>query len=574
MSNIVIECRNKEAQNSIQNGDWTTVLPENIMLNPRDQVLIKSSFIDTQQSSTSKILIEEDINLKIDFGFYQVNYTNTPVWYVDYNTGNQIVTGQDLENRVLTYEQAGGGNLVMVTEYSLISSKEGSREATILFETRDGEGNPQNFEITIPPLGVNYAYEINELLGKLIDSTFGIQPNIVLEEYGLKLNSFHTGATDGLKVMLPHIETKEIKLPKGNYDPDELVEYINKEFNQNESPGDSVFITQADALLQESRHIQSRYHTGGNNTRDFTLSKVVGTDLPYKIKIMEDYPTIADTDNDLFFGASQFEISFSQATKTYSIDYIHTPHYYQGNAVVEFTESSLNTGQFTWVNKSGGIWIDRLYATTDSTGKPFDFWEGVLKFDVNSIQTKFTYADYSDATAGEMLIPQTSNLEDGKGTTGGLVTNDSALKKDYVIGTEGDLSGFAVPSSDQIGDGLFSSTDVTTTAGITGLSAIDNIDSFGYYLIEVKSQFKNDFLTPNNNFRAISQVVSRYYEVNSYTSGESGQIIYEHSGEPMLLQSFHCRILQSDKTVPKFIGDDNTIHIQIIKAPPETEKNE
>ena len=97
--------------------------------------------------------------------------------------------------------------------------------------------------------------------------------------------------------------------------------------------------------------------------------------------------------------------------------------------------------------------------------------------------------------------------------------------------------------------------------------SLDAINNFGYYLIEINSQFKNTFLTEDNNYNSIVQIVNRYYELNSYTSGQGGQIVYQHQGEPMLLTSFHCRILKSDKTLAENVGDDNTIHLQLVKAP-------
>ena len=88
--------------------------------------------------------------------------------------------------------------------------------------------------------------------------------------------------------------------------------------------------------------------------------------------------------------------------------------------------------------------------------------------------------------------------------------------------------------------------------------------------------FKNNFLTPDNNYRSIQQIVNRYYELNSYTAGEGGQLVYQHVGEPVLLQSFHVRVLTSEKELAPNIGDDNTVHLQLIKntnpAPAVAEK--
>ena len=101
--------------------------------------------------------------------------------------------------------------------------------------------------------------------------------------------------------------------------------------------------------------------------------------------------------------------------------------------------------------------------------------------------------------------------------------------------------------------------------------------------MEIGHKLKNDFYTQENNFRNFQQVVSRYFVQNSYTSGTSdGSLIYTHEGEPTLLQSFSCRILNSDKELANNIGEDNTIHLVLVRAqqpqglpaPPPKEKKE
>ena len=68
----VIECRNKIAIDSTA-GDWTTTLNENILIEQGDVIRVKDSVIDTQAASSQKILIPSDINISMDYGFYQIN---------------------------------------------------------------------------------------------------------------------------------------------------------------------------------------------------------------------------------------------------------------------------------------------------------------------------------------------------------------------------------------------------------------------------------------------------------------------------------------------------------------------
>jgi hypothetical protein len=66
---------------------------------------------------------------------------------------------------------------------------------------------------------------------------------------------------------------------------------------------------------------------------------------------------------------------------------------------------------------------------------------------------------------------------------------------------------------------------------------------------------------------SIMSIVSRYYNVANYTSGSSdSSIAYTHKGASLLLTSFNCRILNSDKTPALGLGQDNSIFLEIIKA--------
>ena len=224
-------------------------------------------------------------------------------------------------------------------------------------------------------------------------------------------------------------------------------------------------------------------------------------------------------------------------------------------------------GDITTVNKIGGCYLTRLYAET-ADGTLFDFWDNLLGFGDNLLTT-FVYSPSPSAPpAPDFLIPISNNLIDGVGITGQLSSVDGVVDKDtplFVVKFTGSPSQYVV----------------TTTANVTtglggGSNALDAQDAFGYYLIEINSSFKNNFLTPDNNYRSIQQIVNRYYELNSYTAGEGGQLVYQHVGEPVLLQSFHVRVLTSEKELAPNIGDDNTVHLQLIKntnpAPAVAEK--
>jgi hypothetical protein len=100
-------------------------------------------------------------------------------------------------------------------------------------------------------------------------------------------------------------------------------------------------------------------------------------------------------------------------------------------------------------------------------------------------------------------------------------------------------------------------------------SALTNTQYSGYFLVEVKAQFSGGKVqTPNGTLNFIRQVVGRYFTQDSYTTGESGQIVYTHmSEEPLLVNSFHVRILDPSLRVSPNLGSGTTIFLAHVKNP-------
>ena len=568
MSSTIIELRNKESDSVIQNGDWTTTLNENILLADGDQIVIKDSYIDTQQTSSSRILIPEDLNVKFDYGFYLVNNELTAL--VEYQTTTPP-TVPTFRNMVLCKDlTVSTATNVLLTDYVLTTTdKSQSSQAVDITFTWNNDipviGASYSRKIHIPSLKPNQQYRVQALTGELVDSTnkVGTVENISL--FGLKVSKQTTQVVTGKRIQVPYTRTKSIKIPKGNYTPDDLTALINIDVTNNDLI-EGAFITDPDAILQTSRQIQARFLDGtGAVATEFTLCDPTLSDVaPLQVLAMNNY--VAGTGQDIYFGASIFEMEYDEASKIFNIKYLHTPNYVSNSISVQYFKGT--AGNITTVNKIGGCYLTRLYAETDD-GTLFDFWDNLLGFGDNLL-TEFVYAPSPVATppAPDFLIPISNNLIDGVGITGQLSSVDGVVDKTTPL----NVVAFAGSPLQYV---------VTTTANVTtglsgGSNALDAQDGFGYYLIEINSSFKNNFLTPDNNYRSIQQIVNRYYELNSYTAGEGGQLVYQHVGEPVLLQSFHVRVLTSEKELAPNIGDDNTVHLQLIKntnpAPAVAEK--
>ena len=571
----VIECRNKTALDSSA-GDWTTTLNENILIEQGDVIRVKDSVIDTQAASSQKILIPSDINISMDYGFYQIN--DEQIDYMNFqNTGPP--DGKTHTNFVLTQEFGGTGVLEFqfLNDYKLESLDKNtlSKEGDLTFSYKNQSGRPESRIINIKSLNSTEIYQVTELINIVFKGSgpqaavndIKISPS--LASLNLKISSTQNSDITQ-NILVPYIMTKTIKINAGNYDPDELAKLINLEMNNN-SLFDSPYVTTDIALLQTSQQIQSRFldPTTKKPSVNFALASIRSNDVlspyqPMRVQSMIDFDgkSLTIQGIPIFFGASIFELSYTQSSSQFKIDYLHTPVYNNTEINIRYINlGSLNQDSWLTIDKLGGVFLSNLYAETIQTGEPFDFWDRMLGLNINDIGTKFKYVSLEIQPPSSPVVniwnPVTDDLTTGKGTTGGLATLDGVIQKTDPAKVP--LTNFTV------------SADPSSTNAIIGSTnnILNNQVPFGYYLIEINSQFKNEFLTPENNFRNVSQIVNKYQTFDSFTYGESGQLQYEHKGEPMLLQSFKCRILDSDKNVAPNIGTDSTIHIEIIKGIPQ-----
>ena len=553
MASTIIECRNKESESIIANGDWTTSLNENILIEDGDEIIIKDSYIDTQQTSSQKILLEEDLRLIIDAGFYQPDLKQEQ--YIPY--GGPPVPAPTFKNRILCREINGGVGSAITKNYVLttLTKSEKSEIVDITFSWTSPDPDLNNSRrLKLPFLLPNQKYRVPQLVGVYLTQADGISTDKPLSDYGLKIEELSYTNAEFYLVQIPYTRKIEIFIPKGNYSPDQITELINFKVNQNDLSA-NLFPTTDENILQTARQIQSRFHTGALNTSEFTLCDTesgLAPSEPFKIEVMRDYPTVSGTVYDIFFGGSIFELSYDTPSSQFSIKYAHTPFYYQNQIAIQLNADA--SGKIFSTNKANGNFFYQLSAINIQSGTVNNFWSETLGFDLEAVIPTFNYIEIP-VGASNLLVPSSSGLIDGQSITGGNNSVDGVIDKNdpYKVNT-------AYPQN--------ISTDPGTTISIVGNSsnALDQQSAFAYYLIEINSQFKNEFLTPDNNYRNIQQIVNRYYELNSYTSGQDGQIIYQHKGEPILLQSFHCRILTSEKELAPNIGDDNTIHIEVIKG--------
>lgn len=554
---VIIECRNKTADIKHKDGDWETLLGENITINPQDQLYVKNSFIDTQLSTNDKINIEETTTLELRYGYY--NILNNQYGLRKYT---DLASPPDLNYSPMTLcviteiPTPDPDNHVLV-ESGKITSADGinpAKATDIIFSYTDFNGDPISDLTRTVEVAVGESITAN--FGAIAKQGFTFSPDIATleREFNIKLE-ITTTTIEGKNVAVPIVNKTEITLQAGTYDPDSLCEIINEKMTTINPITEFPF--QGNSILNSVGYFQnSVYGNAGGVVQKLLFVPQDGQNLVMP-RVTSEYAR--PPNNDLFTGASQFVLAFDENTKTFEFSYMHTPFYYQTHPAVQiFKDTSVGGLPVYEIGNQSGIFLQKLTATT-TQGKSTNFWS-LLGFDLtqtpNLIQ-KFTYIEVDDAQdPPKKLLLATTNYNFGLSVTRGLITTDTAIVKDDPL----------VPFAD---NPIISTATIDETTSIkAGISVLDNEDKFGYFIVEIGHKLKNDFYTQENNYRNFQQVVSRYFVQNSYTSGTSdGSLIYTHEGEPTLLQSFRCRILNSDKELANNIGQDNTIHLVLVRAP-------
>ena len=217
---------------------------------------------------------------------------------------------------------------------------------------------------------------------------------------------------------------------------------------------------------------------------------------------------------------------------------------------------------------SGGVFFTDLKAVVSSTGKPYDFWEGVLGFDLSSLCPKLnapiSFFSGSPPFGLEGYI-YSYNLIAGKHITEGYYGLDSiVIKKPNLFNVKTTIA--APNQSTGVRATDICSTIDNTKPIIAAKPYVELLENFSHYVLDCNLHFLNNYVG-SSNWHNIQGTVSKYYSFGNYTYGdETGAIQYIHMGSPIVLKSVKVRILKSDKTRDVDLGFDNTLIFQIVKA--------
>ena len=628
MQNIIIECREAEAQVNNNAGDWSTKIQEHVVVEEGDEITIRNVFIDTEATESEKIVIPFDIELKLSNYKYLIDWA-----YLDYGPRNAeykdtFITplSNIFPNKKLCIDTAAeertdfndfsymddnkqgrpgvgglkqistGGPFIMTTRHSVITT---DLLQTVLIGSKSSNSDFGNCILEITYTDPNNNVRTRHMMIPLYPAGSGqqtLQPSILCKENTERTYNFfvsgnpkspftikntifvsETVETQHAKATaLPIVADDTITIPKGNYDPDDLTVILNREMNKNTPIQNTA----------NSSYVDSPYLsivTSKANSNHVEFYPILDQGYPFTIDPSFNNDDATDNFINYYVGASKLEIAYIPSSKQFSWNYMHMP-YYDGPSEATVYYNLLNG--LTHITANGGIMWEGLQAKNKATGEPFDFWSNIMGFELEGVNNILVESQYVDDGAG-ILRPRIQNYANGITVTSGFSGIDSAILK-TPANTDQESAALApffasplgIPTASSKNSGgnptIISATvtnglpsTVTKTDPIIGKSSsLNHQDSYGYFLLEVQAKFANEFIGKENNFNFIKSIISRFYSIDSYTSGTAqDSVVYIHKGEPMLLDSFNIRVLEPDKQLATNIGNDNSVYIQVVKPP-------
>jgi len=328
--------------------------------------------------------------------------------------------------------------------------------------------------------------------------------------------------------------------------------------------------------------------TGNNGTRNHVLVSNDGfpeVDVDIKIDGPIGYnpQKISCLNDGYIMGSDSIEIEYDDESNKFYWKQLHQSIYdtQGGNPSTQISRRQNPDGSLTNFirTKAGGVCFTSMYACLQSDENThYDFWDAKLGFDVSKMQISLdTYKqiDMGDDT----FVVSAPIVQDGVHTTNAVHTIkglNSKTGNDYLkIPT---APAYNLPDEPTAFKYVESNNNEVIFADKVTITTIDNSrTSSGYFLIEMIAGFTNTMIGSEKTDKNIHAIVNRYFNKGSYTSSTaSDSMIYQHHGAPLILSSLRTRILLPDRTIPTGLGVDNTIFIQIVKAPkqipPATEK--
>ena len=498
-----LECSLGNAYETQSNAQWTNNFAP-LQIPTGSEIILKSAFIDTRQSgSYSNIVLAEDVNITVKFGYYVMYlkeglFDATPAYDADF----QPHVARD-ENQAL-----------------IIGTKS--------FTIDSGSYTPS-------------------ILAELVTRKLTEVPHQSLNQFENSYNHFLLLSNNYFAVPCNKIENTT----KGdNIDTWQATNTLTPEAVNALQVGTEVkvifSIDWGEGPVWQNLNTEIKSVNGGTGVIETddaytitvtgsVLSKIViqlKTPTPIKFYNQKDITKYLEYKDNRFFGASEVALTFDlEGSNRFQFQYIHTPYFKTVNdSSLEAVGWMLDDNNVLQMvdGRSGIFWTDL---------QPTTFWSTTLGFDMNSILV-------ADSNA-KTLDPQ---LQRGVNMTANYFSLDNMFQKSEKM---------EVPSES------FNS-ESQATIPIRSSEDFAAITDGGYFLVAIdglRTYYKED----SQQRHDIMAIVSRQYSSLGYISDwGNASNIFINNGNTFNLSSLSIRILDPKTKLPvENLGDGNSIFLEI-----------
>lgn len=559
-SNTIIELRQADAINVVSNGNYECALAKAITIEDGDVVQMKAAFIDAVKSNENLIIIDEDLSLQIVNGIYITDWlatddkTNYTLPDGSITTTNKQM-GQDfIPNKQISITD--DPSLIVASGYEYFYDVvDSDKSFTITYQYFDYTNSPRTFQTTFPAVGGQGTYIDYFNIVLKIGSFQILSPTA---DYFEKLNISPIklitipGPVE-LELYEPFLFTTNFFLPAGSYSPTDLSLYVSEQLSKNNVGPNKYF---SGLINSPFMKISSNFDAGEpspDGQLDENGDPVILANNTYFIASDLSSCFQFVSGKNYYIGSSEISLEFNQDLNKFTFTFLHQPMLDDTGTDISVRYMPYPTiaGKNMAIAKNGGIFFSSLTAKKVSDNTIFNFWEGILGFDVGNLTVK--YGPVQNGILGLEGSVKSVNIIDGITTTNGYFGLNSAVEKTS--------SWYSMPTISSLVSTIDNTVSIDAAQGISEV-----LNTYSHFILDMNMKFNNEFIGKDVNYN-VQSIVSRYYNFGSYAFGDtSGSIQYIHHGMPIILKSIRCRVLNSDKQIDTELGNDNTIFMQIIKG--------
>jgi hypothetical protein len=582
-NNTIIELREQDSLNLGSAGYFQTDLSQQLIINEGDIFQLSSAFIDTVDSSSGEIIIPEDIQLNINFTPYMTFWEDAALYKIDSNSlepeaepyvkNYKYILPYTRIPSEITFDyyfsdEVAGTAVIQNNSDPFVASP----PFTLIFSYIDPAFQKQYLQYNIPSLNTTEFFKLNFTIITTSGSLTIEQPSqSFINQYQLFIDYQSIFQSVEASNYLHNKYLTTVIIPKGSYNPTELSLFISKKLSVNNK---SAYSSNGQLIVNPFLKNLSDFETYRDPVAPFDpTTNPLNTTYFFTTDSSDAlvYKTLEDPNNPngntFFIGTEQISLEFNTDTQKFQWTYLHSPIYDKEsgkNISVRYIKSG---NDIYTVGSNGGIFFNDLSAEYVSNGKPFDFWSGVLGFDVPSmlVQTSPSVIPIFESPGGiPGAFSTTSNgflqaimpLVEGQHITTPYIGIDSAVVKQandtwYYMNTS------AIP---------FDSTVDTTNSINASISLPRLLDRFSHFLIEIEAVMFNTMIGTTTT-RTIKGICNKFMSYSAYTYvGQEGAIQYIHKGQSQVLKSIKVKILNPRKSnAIAGLGTDNTFYFQLVK---------